>query len=298
MRILIIDDSKATLEIVRRSLERFGYRRLEIEKAASAKEAIAIIGQRAPDIVLTDWHMPDMSGLTLIRELVKRDLGIKFAMITTVEEQQQIDQAIAAGASFVLTKPFRDDELHEKLLPLIQGAEESEVLLNEMVEVDSELALPKLSQFEKLLQRAVSPKVEVKNIRRQAFDDSKLPCLMAIYEDVDSQRVRAIAVLDIYAACVLAKSNKKLADSCFYAAIHSRLVTKDFLDSCEKVLANAALAFLDRKTRKSLRLKSVSFIPKSFAKFEAIYEKPDHQRLDFACQLPNMAPGKITLVGY
>lgn len=298
MKILIVDDSKATLEIVRRALEAFGYRRLSIQKADNGKAALKLIGSWQPDIVLTDWHMPGMTGLELTQAITKRKLGIKVAMLTTVADEQQIKQALEAGASFVLSKPFDDGELHQKLLPLVQGAEESCIELDEMVELQGELALPKLSQLEKLLKRTVGADIVLNNIRRQSFDESKIPCLMAVYEDGETQKPRAVALLDIYAVCVFAKGNPSITKEQLQQAVHSKMVSKDILDTCQKVLSASALAFLDNQTRKSLKLKNISFIPQSFEKLETLFAKDADKRVDFSCQMGALAQGKITLVGF
>ena len=298
MKILIVDDSKATLEIVRRALEKFGYRRLSIQKEDSAVGALTRVKEWQPEIVLTDWHMPDMTGLTLIQEIKKLDLGTKMGMITTVDDQVQINQAKSAGASFVLSKPFVDKDLHRKLLPLVQGAEESERTLENINDVQKELALPKLAQLEKLMKREIGARLTLSNIRKQSFDESKIPCLLAMYEDGDTQRTRAVAILDIYAICILSRSNSKISKDDLQQAIHSKLVSKDILDTCHKVLDKSALAFLDSASRKSLRLKSVSFIPSAFEKLEALYSKEQDKRVDFSCQFEDLAQGKITLIGF
>lgn len=298
VKILIVDDSKATLEIVRRALECFGYRRLSIKKANNAVEALALVSEWQPEIVLTDWYMPDMTGLTLTEELMKLGLGIKVGMITTVDDQIQIKQAKAAGASFVLSKPFDDEELHRHLLPLVQGAEESQQTLNGLTEVQKELALPKLSQLEKLLKREVSESIQLNNIGVQAFDESKIPCLMAVYEDGETQRPRAVAMLDIYAVCVFARSNSAISPQQLQQVIQTKMVSKDILDTCQKVLDKSSLAFLDSNSRKSLRLKSVSFIPSAFDKLKTLYDKEASKRVDFSCQLEEMAQGKVTLIGF
>ena len=151
MKILIVDDSRATLEIVRRGLESFGYCRLSIKKTNSPVDALKLTEEWSPDILLTDWYMPDMTGLDLIKAVVELGLEIKIGMITTVDDEAQIKEATSAGARFVLHKPFEDSELHRCLLPLVQGVEESKQALDSIVEVQKELALPKLTQLEKLL---------------------------------------------------------------------------------------------------------------------------------------------------
>lgn len=298
MKILIVDDSKATLEIVRRGLESFGYCRLSIEKTCSATKALELAKEWHPEIVLTDWYMPDMTGLTLTEELMKLGAGIKVGMITTVDDQNQIKQAQAAGASFVLTKPFEDSELHRYLLPLVQGVEESKKTLDSITEVQKELALPKLSQLEKLLQRELGNSLTLNNIAPQLFDESKIPCLLAVYEDTATQRPRAVAILDLHAICVFAQSSSSISKADIQQVIQSKLASKGVLDACHQVLDRSALAFLDSQTRKSLRLKNISFVPSAFDKLKTLYDKDADKRVDFTCQLKDSLQGKVTLVGF
>ena len=298
MKILIVDDSKATLEIVRRALEEFGYRRLSIQKTNSAKQALKLIESWKPDILLTDWHMPEMTGLKLIAAIKSRYPQIKSAMITTVDDDRQIEQALAEGACFVLSKPFEDQELHRALLPLVQGLEDDELLLETENGVQAELALPKLSQLAKLLSKEIGVAVVVNNILIQQFDDTKIPCLLAVYEDRENQRIKAVAMLDVYAVCVLAQGSNKVLEADLQQAIHNKMVPKQIIDQCRLVLDRTSIAFLDSNSRKSLRLKSVNFIAKPFDKLETLYQKDAASRLDFSCQSGQMAQGKITVVGF
>lgn len=294
MKILIVDDSKATLEIVRRGLESFGYCRLSIKKTCDAREAIELAKEWQPDIVLTDWYMPEMSGLTVTKELMKLNSDIKVGMITTVDDQLQIQQAKAAGASFVLTKPFEDSQLHRLLLPLVQGAEESRKTLDSVSDVQKELALPKLSQLEKLLKRELGDALSLTNLAAQSFDESKIPCVLAVYEDSATQRPRAVAMLDLEAICLFSKASRSEREQ----VLEEKLVSKGTLDACQEVLGRSALAFLDSQTRKSLRLKNISFVPAEFDKLKTLYDKPADKRVDFSCQNGDELVGKVTLVGF
>ncbi|MGE6449395.1 response regulator [Pseudoalteromonas tetraodonis] len=296
MKILIVDDSQATLEIVRRGLEKFGYRKLLIEKASNAKSALTLIGSWHPDIVLTDWHMPDMCGVTLLRAIKQRQLNIIVAMLTTVDEKYQIEEAISFGASFVLSKPFTDAQLHDKLLPLVQLVENNEIIPDE-IELNSDLALPKLSQLERLFHKHISQSLIVNTIQPQVFDESKVPCVMAVYEDPKSQKVRAIAILDIYAACVMASGYSSLSAEDISNSILSGVVTNTALSACKKALTETAFAFLDKRTRVSLQIKTVKVITTPFRKLTLLYKTPAEKRIDFSCQLEGMAQGKIMLVG-
>ncbi|MBD1581922.1 response regulator [Pseudoalteromonas sp. S16_S37] len=297
MKILIVDDSQATLEIVRRALQNFGYRKLFIRKANSVKTALREIGNWQPDIVLTDWYMPDMSGLTLLQAIKKRQLNMTVAMITTVDEKSQIDEALRAGARFVLSKPFSDQQLHDQLLPLVQGTEESQVMLEE-VEINGELALPKLAQLERLIHKHVDKDMVIQSIKPQYFDETKVPCVMAMYEDPNNQKIRAVGLLDVYATCILASSHHKIDSQEIYQAIHQNILSNDILESCQQTLNATAFAFLDKRTRMSLRVKAVKFIGTPFKKLESLYNTPLDSRIDFSCQREGMALGKVLLVGF
>lgn len=298
MRILVVDDSKATLEIVRRSLEGFGYRHLSIRKTNNPIDALSIIGQWQPHILLTDWNMPELSGIALIKAIRKKQLMTKIGMITTIDVQHQLEQAEQAGADFVLSKPFDDHQLYEKLLPLVQGVEQSEVILEEIEELSEGLALPNLDQLEQTLSKLTSAELTINIIKAQKFDESKLPCIMAVFEDSETQKVRSIALLDLYAACILAKTNPNVTNGHIQRVVKSKKPSKYIMETSQQLLKDLAVVFLDHKSRKSLRLKSTSFIDQSFPKLEGLYKTPANRRFDFSLQIPPLAQGRITLIGF
>ena len=298
MNILIVDDSKATLEIIRRALLKFDYRRLEIKKYDSPIQALRLLTTWRPDIILTDWHMPEMSGLEFIVEARRQKVDATIGMITTVDDEVQIRQAKQAGAAFVLSKPFDDDELHRNLLRVAQEAEASQVLPNQAATKHSDgIALPKLPQLEKLLKKVVSDSMTVQKIQPQKFDVSKLPCLLAVYADAENQRTRAIAVLDIYALCVFASSSKSLTEPDLRTAMMTHKVDEKMVEACKKLLETTSLSFLDRHSRFSLKLKTINVFYERFDKLESLFNVGPERRIDFSCQVDNLAQGRITMVG-
>ncbi|SFD53629.1 response regulator [Pseudoalteromonas denitrificans] len=300
MKILIVDDSLAMQAIVRRGLEKFGYRTLDIRQASGALEALEIIDSWQPEIVLSDWHMPEVSGLELLQEITTRELPIQTAFVTTVNDEKLIAQAVDCGACFVLSKPFEDAQLHKAILPLVQGATESERLLNTETDTSSassDLVLPKLSQLEKVLHRFLSDTISLKEAPIQHFSiEDKIPTVLALFEDVETQKIRALAILDIYAACVLGGTKSKMPKAKIMKMIKEKVMTKSMIDSCEQVMSDCAFAFLDKKTRKNLRLKSVSFTAKSFPKLEILFKKPPSQRTDIQCEVDGFTPSFITVL--
>jgi CheY-like chemotaxis protein len=69
MKFLIVDDSRAVQTIIKRILENTGYREIELRTALNGDEALAILEGWQPDLVLTDWHMPGMTGLELLQTI-------------------------------------------------------------------------------------------------------------------------------------------------------------------------------------------------------------------------------------
>lgn len=113
MKVLIVDDSKAMRLIVGRTLKQAGLPDLTVVEATNGAEALEKIESSAPDFVLSDWNMPEMNGIDLLREVRKRGHAVKFAFVTSESSPETHATAIEAGAAFVVTKPFTPETLQE-----------------------------------------------------------------------------------------------------------------------------------------------------------------------------------------
>ena len=115
MLALVVDDSRAMRSILTRLLNGLGF---DVAQAGDGSEALSVLesGTR-PDVILVDWNMPVMDGLTFIKEVRAREelRDISLMMVTTESEQGQIVRAIAAGAHEYVIKPFTDEVIAEKL---------------------------------------------------------------------------------------------------------------------------------------------------------------------------------------
>lgn len=111
-RFLIVDDSRAIQAIVRRVVESCQYPDAEIRVASNGEDALNMLETYRPQLVITDWHMPKVSGLELLQSMRQSGLmDIKVGFITTESSETMLNQARISGASFVINKPFRDDVL-------------------------------------------------------------------------------------------------------------------------------------------------------------------------------------------
>jgi two-component system chemotaxis response regulator CheY len=106
MQILIVDDSKAMRSIVMRAVKAAGFEASTFREAGNGAEALALIRQAPPDLVLSDWNMPEMSGIQLLQALRAEGCPVRLGFVTSESDPAMRDQAMAAGAMFLITKPF------------------------------------------------------------------------------------------------------------------------------------------------------------------------------------------------
>ena len=113
VRVLVADDSSTMRKIIIRSLQAVGVP--SAVEASDGNEAVQVFVPGQFDLVLTDWNMPGKSGLEVIKEIRAKDAKVPIIMITTEAEKSRVIQAIQAGVSDYLVKPFSSDTLREKL---------------------------------------------------------------------------------------------------------------------------------------------------------------------------------------
>ncbi len=115
LKILIVDDSTAMRMIVRKTMRQAGFDGHDYSEAEDGAKALTAIKSAAPDLVLSDWNMPNMTGIELLENLTKDGIKIKFGFITTEATPDMRQRATAAGASFLISKPFTPESFKEIL---------------------------------------------------------------------------------------------------------------------------------------------------------------------------------------
>jgi two-component system chemotaxis response regulator CheY len=113
---LVVDDSRAVRMILAKTLKELGF---EVREAANGKEALEVIEAENPAVtlVLTDWNMPEINGLELLKRLRQKPelSSLVVVMVTTETELGHMTAALEAGANEYIMKPFTRDILVEKL---------------------------------------------------------------------------------------------------------------------------------------------------------------------------------------
>jgi len=112
-RVLVADDSSTMRKIILRSLNAVGVP--SAVEAADGEEAVNLFKPGDFDLVLTDWNMPGKNGLEVTQDIRAKDPNVPIIMVTTEAEKNRVLEAIQAGVSDYLVKPFTADTLREKL---------------------------------------------------------------------------------------------------------------------------------------------------------------------------------------
>jgi two-component system chemotaxis response regulator CheY len=120
-RILIVDDSRTMRRMVATSLAKIG--QCKFEEAANGLEAIERLVLGPADLMILDLNMPEIHGIDVLKFVRARPLyeSMPVVVLTTKGEESSQNEAMAAGASLYLTKPFSSQELEDKVRGLLAG---------------------------------------------------------------------------------------------------------------------------------------------------------------------------------
>jgi two-component system chemotaxis response regulator CheY len=112
-KVLVVDDSGTMRKIIIRSLNAVGIS--DVHEAGDGVEALAVMEQQPFDLVLTDWNMPQKTGVELCRDIRAKGSKVPVFMITTEAEKGRVMEALQAGVTDYLVKPFTNEALRAKL---------------------------------------------------------------------------------------------------------------------------------------------------------------------------------------
>ncbi len=160
-KLLVVDDSALYRRVVEHSLSQENYALLFAE---NGRRGLEIYKQAQPDLVITDWTMPDLSGPELCQQIrsTPRDSYCYIVLLTSHTEKEQVIEGLAAGADDYLTKPFHEGELLARLgvgrriVELHRQIEAKNRLLEELALTDALTGLPNRRAIEQWATRELS----------------------------------------------------------------------------------------------------------------------------------------------
>ena len=115
MKILVTDDSRVMRQIVIRTLRQAGYDDHDIVEAVDGRDAFDKVGSEKPDLVLSDWNMPEMTGIECLEALRASGSQVPFGFVTSEGSPEMREKAANAGALFLIAKPFNEDTFKDAL---------------------------------------------------------------------------------------------------------------------------------------------------------------------------------------
>jgi two-component system chemotaxis response regulator CheY len=121
IKILIVDDFSTMRKIIRNILTQLGFK--NILEADDGTNALEILKKEKVDLIISDWNMPKMSGLELLKA-VRSDENLKdvpFVMVTAEAQKENILEAIKYKVNQYIVKPFTPETLKEKLEKVFGG---------------------------------------------------------------------------------------------------------------------------------------------------------------------------------
>lgn len=119
MKILVADDSRVMRQIVIRTLRQAGFGGHDIVEAEDGADGFAKVQTEKPDLVLSDWNMPNKTGIDFLRDLRGSGNQTPFGFVTSEGSEEMRTIASNAGALFLIAKPFTAEAFEEALSPVL-----------------------------------------------------------------------------------------------------------------------------------------------------------------------------------
>ena len=114
-KVLVVDDSAVMRQIIKKNLKELGFG--ELSEAENGAAGLKKAGEEPVDLIVSDWNMPNMTGLEFLKA-VRADAGLKgiaFIMVTSEADKEKIMEAVQAGVNQYIVKPFNAIQLEEKI---------------------------------------------------------------------------------------------------------------------------------------------------------------------------------------
>jgi two-component system, chemotaxis family, chemotaxis protein CheY len=121
VKILIVDDSSTMRRIIKNTLQKLGF--MNTVEAENGIDALGKLKEGLVNLILTDWNMPEMDGLTFVKSVRGSDTfkAIPIVMITTEAAKKEVVEALKQGVSDYIVKPFTSEALKEKVEHFLSG---------------------------------------------------------------------------------------------------------------------------------------------------------------------------------
>ncbi len=279
MKVLLVDDSRVMRQIIVRTLRQAGWYDWQIVQAEHGAQALAMVLAGEPDLVLSDWNMPELTGIELLRTLRLRGYRTPFCFVTSEGSPEMHELAVAAGAVGVVTKPFTAESFRAALEGTTAAPPQSA----------STSRLPSSMAVRELLERLLGREVET-----VACPPPVSPtAVLGLYVS-ERDRMSAVLTLDLPLAAYLGSSLALLPPGVAEAAIADGELAPDLAENVGELL-NVLTATLNEHSGPHQRLYG-SYLGAEAPADAAAHSKALGNRLDLAITVPGYGTGTLSWV--
>jgi two-component system chemotaxis response regulator CheY len=121
MKILVVDDSAVMRKLITRAIRQAGFGDAQVVEAEDGRQAITVVEEESPHLILADWNMPNLTGIEMLKALRAKGDNTVVGFVTSESSVEIRREAQAAGASFFLSKPIDTDKLSAAIGTLTGG---------------------------------------------------------------------------------------------------------------------------------------------------------------------------------
>lgn len=334
-RFLIVDDSRAIQAIVRRVVESCGYPQADIRGASNGEEALQMLETFKPQLVITDWHMPKVSGLELLQAMRQSSMmDIKVGFITTESSETLLNQARTNGATFVINKPFKDDVLIQHVkeaVPLPDATQAAEPVaapsgppefpepVTEQPEPAPEAkpptkvpaAAPAPTPAPPALANAV-PLMKTEACQRLVHATlQEIPFRLIRHDELlakdltaknliglyagPNKPIAALCVLDTHSICILGGGAGKMPPHIVRAAMAAGAPSEAMVQNATRFMQNAGTLLHLASAAEATPLSRTSLVPQNFKKLEELLQR-NSGSAHFRISVPGYGEGRFSFL--
>jgi len=299
LKVLVVDDSRAIQAIIRRSIAQCGYEPIEVLSASDGEQALKVLEDHPVDLIITDWHMPKMTGLEMLQTVRQGgNKHVKVGFVTTERTPSMLNEAKLNSAAFIIHKPFDDVELQSTIRDSVD---------------------------EIMLSRASSPKQAIDRVKKESHQDpvpfgemqialarklGNIPFrlipneritlekqtsanLLGLYSAADRKGVYSIGVMDSNAICIVGGGVARKTPLEVRAALAKGAPDNMMVSMAHEFMRGLAAIMTKSSSGKGdVTLAKVSMVKSSFGKLaEVVAQEGD--RSDFRLSIPGYGEGRM-----
>jgi CheY-like chemotaxis protein len=260
-KFLVVDDSRAIQSIICRAINAGGYGRDSVHAVSSGMEALEAVEKITPDLIITDWHMPGISGLELLQTL--RQTGhshIKIGFVTTEMSEARMAEARNNGVEFILHKPFKDSDLLAAIARSVGAPSASHV--PGVPDSNGQEVIASVDAVTGVL-NAILPATSFSLSKTDMIypDKSSPKIVVGVYSKMEQKSVDALCFMDMACAELIGASVLGYSVAQIQAALSSEAGREAIMESLSTFLKEAATLFpsVDSKPHKLVRANFLSF---------------------------------------